>query len=124
MRTELRMPPEIKITSMVLNLAEERSIIYDEIESYTLYTFFSDCGGSIGLFLGLSDGIELRILTYCLEQNEISKYESSSLNSLLSIAESIFKFLKNVKNYCQTVVCPLAQRNTKYLKTDASTNTG
>ena len=54
MRSKLKLPPQTAVASMVLNLAEQTNIIYEEVASYTRYEFLADVGGSAGLFLGLS----------------------------------------------------------------------
>ena len=56
MRNKLDLPPTTGITSMVLNLAEQTNIIYEELASYTKNEFLADVGGSAGLFLGLRHG--------------------------------------------------------------------
>ena len=94
---------EISLCSIILNLAEDTNVIFEQKATYPANMFISDIGGSAGLILG-KPRVRFCIYSYLNLRNKFSINYSMFDNSFQLHAEEIISTGKSSHHRLRTIV--------------------
>lgn len=94
---------EISLCSIILNLAEDTNVIFEQKATYPANMFISDIGGSAGLILGKSR-VRYFIYSHLNLRNKFSINNSMFDNSFQLHAEEIISTGKSSHHRLRTIV--------------------
>ena len=94
---------EISLCSIILNLAEDTNVIFEQKATYPANMFISDIGGSAGLILGKSQ-VRYFIYSHLNLRNKFSINNSMFDNSFQLHAEEIISTGKSLHHRLRTMV--------------------